>query len=503
MKYIKRFFIILVISVILTGCNFPLVQNNPEVTIADSSSEGSMEMQQDTPDTSSDESSSDSSSNQITLPESPSALIQPEDLTYLGAFRLPDGTDRPFTFEYGGNAMTLIPRNAIAGHLPGGLVITGHDRLPYGEMTNGGQVAEITIPQPVISNDVYTLPSAEFIQPFTDVAKGQFKGLDELPRIGLAYLNHSTTGPLIHIAWGAHFQEDEANRPSHGWFSPDFSNPSFKGEWYLKDVNLYSANGYLFKIPNDWAEQFTQGKQLAAGRYRDGGWSGMGPNIYVYQPWQTDGAAPGNETQIPAIELLAYENSEMTDNFDHALNGYSHADEWEGAAWLNTASGKMALIFTGTKAIGEKTWYGWRNPQGAEIPCIEAELRDQFTTCYQADGSPCPAEDLNGCSVHNDYRGWWSSEFEAQILFYNPDDLAMVAAGMMEPWQPQPYAVMSLEDVLFRNPDQVEKEMLGDGLQAIHRIGAATYDSQHGVLYVLEMFAEGAKPVVHVWQIHD
>ena len=503
MKYLKRLTTILVISFIFTSCNFPMVEDNPEVPIAAPITEEIVAPQQDTPDNSSEESVTDSNPNENIVFESPTALIQPEDLAYLGAFRLPDGAERPFTFEYGGNAMTLIPRDAIAGHLPGGLVITGHDRLPYGEMTNGGQVAEITIPQPVISNDVYAIPMAEFIQPFSDVARGQFMGLDELPRIGLAYLDHPSSGPFIHITWGAHFQEDEANRPSHAWFSPDFSNPNFQGEWYLENVNLYSANGYLFTIPEGWAEKFTQGRLLASGRYRDGGWSGMGPNIYAYQPWQSDGSVPGNESQIPAIQLLAYQNSEMAENFDQALNDYSHADEWEGAAWLSTKTGKMAIIFTGTKATGEKTWYGWRNPQGAEFPCIETELRNQFTTCYLANGSSCPAEDLNGCSGHNDYRGWWSSEFEAQILFYNPNDLAMVAAGMMEPWQPQPYVVMSLEDVLFKNPDQVETEMLGDGLQAIHRIGAATYDSQHGLLYVLEMFADGAKPVVHVWQVND
>ena len=503
MKRNRILTITLLVWFITASCNFPLVEDETELFIADPTTEEIVDTQQDTPELPSEETSSDSIANEIEIPESPTALIQPQDLFYLGAFRLPDGTDRPFTFEYGGNAMTLIPHDASEGNLPGSLVITGHDRLPYGEMTDGSQVAEVTIPQPVISKDVYALPIAEIIQPFADVAKGQFMGLDELPRIGLAYLDHPDTGPLIHIAWGAHFQEDDGNRPSHAWFSPDFSNPDFQGEWFLQGVNLYSANGYLFTIPEDWAEQFTQGKQLAAGRYRDGGWSGMGPNLYVYQPWLTDGSAPANGSQIPAIQLLAYENSEMADNFDHALNGYSHADEWEGAAWLSTITGKMAVIFTGTKATGEKTWYGWRNPQGAEFPCIETELRDQFTTCYLANGSPCPAEDLNGCSGHNDYRGWWSSAFEAQILFYNPDDLIKVAAGLIESWQPQPYAVLSLEDVLFHNPDQVEIEMLGDGIQAIHRIGAATFNPENGLLYVLELFADGAKPVVHVWQVND
>ncbi|MEE4193990.1 MAG: hypothetical protein V2J07_02215 [Anaerolineae bacterium] len=435
--------------------------------------------------------------------DSPTALIYPVDLQYLGAFRLPDGQDRPYTFEYGGNAMTLIPHEAKEDQLPGGLVITGHDRLPYGEMPDGDQIAEITIPQPIISDDVYMLPMAEFIQPFSDVARGHFSTLNELPRIGLAYLDDPATGPVIHIAWGAHFQEEESNAPSHGYFSIDFSNPDFQGEWFLGNFNLYAVNGYLFTIPQAWADQYTKGLPLASGRYRDGGWSGMGPNLFAYQPWDVNGNLPGHNEHVPAIPLLSYPPSFEIDTFEQAMDGYSHADEWEGAAWLVTPSGKMSVIFTGTKATGEKTWYGWANPKGAESPCIEVELRDQFTTCYLSSGSPCPQEDLTGCNGHNDYRGWWSSAFEAQILFYNPDDLAMVAAGAAEPWQPQPYARMSLEDVLFHNPDGTELEMLGEGIQAIHRIGAATVDNENGYLYVLELFAEGAKPVVHVWQVMD
>jgi hypothetical protein len=243
--------------------------------------------------------------------------------------------------------------------------------------------------------------------------------------------------------------------------------------------------------------------QLASGRFRDGGWSGMGPNLYAYQPWDEEGNPPKNNTRIPAIPLLSYPPSYESDSYAQAMKDYSHADEWEGAAWLTSPLGRMAVIFAGTKATGEKTWYGWRNPNGPEYPCIEAELRDQFTTCVLSTGISCPEEDLKGCNGHNDFRGWWSSAFEAQIIFYNPDDLAMVADNSAEAWQPQPYAMMSLEDVLFHNPDNTEAEMLGKGVQAIHRIGAATFDAENGYLYVLELFAEGAKPVVHVWQVLD
>ncbi|MGD1995128.1 MAG: hypothetical protein PVI59_18200, partial [Anaerolineae bacterium] len=174
----------------------------------------------------------------------PSAdLVQPSDLTYLGAFRLPGGEDPPRTFAYGGNAMTFNPDGdpSSADGTPGSLFITGHDRLAYGGLPDGSQVAEITIPTPVNSRNLEDLPVAAFLQDFHDVTAGYFTHLEEIPKIGIQYLDHPATGPLIHLCWGQHLQPpDEA---SHAWFSPDLSQPGFQGVWFIGDQNLYSTNG--------------------------------------------------------------------------------------------------------------------------------------------------------------------------------------------------------------------------------------------------------------------
>jgi hypothetical protein len=438
-------------------------------------------------------------------PSNETDLIQPENLQYLGAFRLPDDAERPNTFEYGGNAMTFSPAGNPQGAnegFPGSLFVMGHDRMPYGELPDGNQVAEISIPTPLIASDVYSLPMAAFLQPFSDVTQGHFTGLDELPRAGMAFLDTPQTGPLIHIGWGAHFQEESANQPSHGWFSPTLTSPGFQGEWWLADTSLYSVNGYLFTIPSDWASLYTDGMQLAAGRFRDGGWSGMGPALYAYRPWVDDSGTPApDDSLLPVIPLLQYESSYASEDFSRAMEGYAHPDEWEGGAWLTDANGRSAVIFAGTKAVGEKFWYGWQHPQGNQYPCIETEFVNEFVTCRLLDGTPCPSEDLQGCSGHNDARGWWSTAFSAQIIFYNPDDLANVAAGTLEPWQPQPYAILPIDDHLFLNPDNLEPDALGSGVQRRYRIGDVAFDAENGLLYVLELFAEGAKPVVHVWQL--
>lgn len=440
----------------------------------------------------------------LTLPALAETRLMPGDFAYLGAFRLPEDGDRPKTFAWGGNAMSFAPPGRHAardGDLPGSLFVMGHDRIAYGELPDGNQLAEISIPAPVIADRVAALPVARFLQPFADVAAGRFAGLDELPRTGLAWLDVPETGPKLHLGWGAHFQP-EPEVPSHGWISPDLAQPGFAGEWFIAAQSGYSTNGYLFTVPGAWADAHLGGRRLATGRYRDGGWSGMGPALFAYRPWIDAAGTPAPDgARLDAATLLKYPGSRETESFARAMYGYSHADEWEGGAWIETDGGKAAVIFAGTKSVGQKSWYGFVHPDGPDKVCVAGEFVGSFTVCRMADGTPCPAVDLTECAGHNGYRGWWSTRFEAQILFYDPADLAAVAAERMEPFAPQPYAVLAIDEHLFLNPAGIEPATLGTGVQRRYRIGAAAFDPEGGRLFVVELFADNDKPVVHVWQV--
>jgi len=433
------------------------------------------------------------------------SLIQPGDLVYLGAFRLPGGDTRPQTFAYGGNAMTFNP-NGDAGstdEFPGSLFIMGHDRLAYGELPDGNQVAEISIPAPVVSDNLAALNQAAFLQGFHDVTTGFFTTLEELPRIGMQYLDTPATGPKIHLAWGQHFQDDaDTQVASHAWFDPALSAPDMQGTWFIGNQSLYSVNGYMFEIPASWADEHAAGRYLGTGRFRDGGWSGMGPALFAYRPWVDGAGTPApSGTHLAETALLLYESSENTENIERCLDGYQHPDMWEGGAWMTTNAGRSGVLFAGTKATGAKYWYGYTNPAGPEYPCVDRASVGEFPVCRLADGTPCPAEDLTECAGHPDNRGWWSAHFDAQFILYDPADLARVAAGGMASWEPQPYASLDIDEYLFLNPARVEEDMLGTGVQRTYRIGAVAYDRNNELLYVLELFADEAKPVVHVWSV--
>ncbi len=444
--------------------------------------------------------------------------LHPSELTYLGAFKLPQvTTPEPAVWDWGGQAMTFFPDGDPGGgddSFPGSLFATGLDTENW--------VSELSIPAPSLSRDLGTLPDATTLQPFADVRDGLFALFTELPRVGIEYLppQGDQASEQLHLAWGQHFHDDpDLNiEPTHAWCDLDLELPHTQGAWWIGDQAtaddgfIYSVNDYVFALPEAWAAAHVGGRTLASGRFRDGGWSGMGPSLVAYGPW-LDGSPPGTapppETELSYRNLLLYSHTRGDDPTDHRLEGYSHADGWNGGAWL-TAEGKSAVVFAGSKGSGY-TWYGYYTPEGLPPPPLFGEgapcpyLVGEIM-CWQPDGvTPCTEEEIHGCDgadVDEESRGWWSSRFDAQLLYYDPADFAAVAAGTMEPWEPQPYALRDLDDHLFLNATQPDVTVyIGHGNQRHSRLGAPAYDRNRGLLYVLELFADDYRPLVHVFRL--
>ena len=389
-------------------------------------------------------------------------LIQPTDLEYVGAFGLPGGSNGT-SWEWGGNAMACCPKGDPQGPedgFGGSIFGTGHDWYQ--------QISEISIPVPVVSptKKLSDLNTATTLQGFQDIRGRLGVGQMELPRAGMAYLppQGAQTTDKLHFCWGEHYQE--AQVVSHGWCELDLSRPKAAGGWYLGDLANYSTNDYMFTIPEAWATANTPGKLLATGRFRDGGWSGQGPSLFAYGPWN-HGNPPAARTRLAATPLLLYSTSSYDEPVDRKMNGYHHADEWSGGAWL-TAGDRSAVIFVGTKGTGE-CWYGFANgvrwPENPPYPPV-----------------PPPP---------NDQRGWWSTGFEGQFVFYNPGHLAAVAKGTLKRYAPQPYASLNVDEHLFNVRSAQQK----------YHLGAASFDRTNGLLYVFEYRGDGDKPLVHVWRV--
>lgn len=444
--------------------------------------------------------------------------LQPSDLTYLGAFKLPEvSTGLPAVWDWGGQAMTFYPGGDPGGGsdgFPGSLFATGLDTENY--------VSEISIPAPSTSRNLAALNAATTLQPLTDVRAGLFASFVELPRVGIEYVP-AQAGQFsghLYLAWGQHFHDDPGLNigPTHARCDLDLDVPATEGAWWIGDATtaaqgfIYSVNGYLFSIPDAWADAHVGGRKLATGRYRDGGWSGRGPSLIAYGPW-LDGLAPGTppppDDELSYRTLLLYSHTRGDDPGSYRLNGYSHADSWFGGAWL-TAGSKSAVVFAGTKGAGY-TWYGFSTADGLAAPPLYGEgapcpYRVGEIMCTQPDGvTPCTAQELALCeseAVDPASRGWWASRFDAQLLFYDASDLAAVAAGTMQPYEPQPYASLDVDEHLFLNATQPDVTVyIGRGDQRHTRLGEPAYDRANGLLYVPELFADGYRPLIHVFQV--
>jgi len=398
-------------------------------------------------------------------------LIHAQDLIYRGYFRLPEGSGAS-DWDYSGHGLTHFPGGDPGGDsdgYPGSLFGFGHDHQLY--------VSEISIPAPMITNDPGAANIAVTIQPFSDLTDGIFRAEEMvIPRAGIAYLAHPQ--PRLHFTFGQHIQDFEE---SHGWAGLNLDRPEVQGPWVFDGYTNYVSNDYLFEIPPDWAQAIAPGSLLASGRAREGLWSGRGPGLFAYRPPDLDSPPPAGSVLQDVIPLLLY-GEQSTGQPDiisspaQAVIDYKEADHWWGGAWL-TDNDRAAVVFAGTKALGD-AWYGFANGVVWEHDCAE----DNPSTCPDVPDWPY------------DDRGFWADSYQAQLIFYDPAELAAVARGELDSWEPQIYDTLVLDEYLL-------DPTLNYGDYKRDLVGAVAFDRENGFLYLVERMADEYRSVIHVWEI--
>jgi len=393
----------------------------------------------------------------------PTGRIQPEDVTYLGAFRVQENWKPNYaTLEYSNAPIAYYPNGdpTSADAFPGSLFIGGH--------TYAGNVKEIRIPTPVISKTLASLPVATELQPFVDVTAG----LGSKP--GGAFIMGMTYVPSqdrILFTYSGDYSDTSADCDPAGmggglgWFSPSRSGQA--GLWYLANgssrLHPYTSLRYIMEIPQDWADANLQGNYLATGRHR--GWCPEGTNLYASAPWSTGTPAAGSN--VAATTLMQFGDFDEPARWSRE---HSSANAYQGGAWL-TAGSNAAQVITGIVDYDPAhSYYGYANW-----------------------ASPNQCEPSGTCVGS---RGWRAADPRAAVLFYDPQDLAAVANGTKPSWEVQWYAKLDIEPYMLRN---YAPTYLTTGADAETLL--ATFDRQNGYLYVSESFADGVKPVVHVFKV--
>ncbi len=398
-----------------------------------------------------------------------SVLLSAPDLVYRGAFAYPAGDD----WAYSGHALAYYPDGDAAGSgdgYPGSLYAAAHDQFDL--------VGEMSIPPPVVAADFADLPPAAELRGLSDITAGLLAaactacGTCECETWnvdGLEYLAFAPSrgnGPAsLKIAWNLRdwYNVGGENLDSLGWSDLDLGGA--QGVWHLgprPDDTFHSAktSDYLFKAPASFAAQHLGGKLLISGNHRLSGSPGgaQGPSMYASAPWQ-DGNPPADGQNLDALALVYYPwNLPCTENdFDACLYpGYRVDDTWGGGAWIEVG-GKTGILVAGRKGLGDN--------------------------CYGIAGIDCQPS-LCAPGEH----GWHSDPYEPQILFYDPAEIAEVAAATRQPWQALPYEIYRPVGEVF-DPD-------------CGQLSAITYDAERQLVYVTERAAGPfGETAVHVWQL--
>ncbi|MBK5938908.1 DUF4214 domain-containing protein [Halochromatium roseum] len=436
------------------------------------------------------------------LAPSTSARLQPEDLVYQGAFRLPD------SFDWGARGMGYTPTGDSGS---GSLLVTAFQGLvnatgePCWEGMTGceARFGEVAIPaseRGASASTWETLPVASLLFGPTAFDGGLAGRADDEHYVFVAGIEQiAVPGLSERMLYGSLNQ----------WYPEGvFGDASFPTLW-RSDENGANAEGlfhvgpsadpiyhgrkmgeYLFAVPQWYADAALGGRRLITGRARGtplqadpdtnpaaGG--SQGPTLFAFP---AEASAPAG-AELDALPLLYY-RARYPDCAGPDIGvggqvvscdfpGYSMSDDWTGAGFVSDGS-RHAIVILGLKA---------------STNCYYCDPAEPDPECPV---SPAPEECRRWC---NESRGYHGGPYRRQVLFYDIDELAAVAAGSREPWSVLPYATWEPHELLLQPVDG----------NVCAGTGGVAFDTDGQRLFLVERGLGGYDninaAVVHVWQI--
>lgn len=411
----------------------------------------------------------------------PEEQLQPGDLTYLGAFRLPD------EFNWGARGIAYRPTGDGGA---GSLLVTGFELLtdpahpgescwdPSWSCT--AQYGEVSIPTPATVVQWDDAPQAELLAALTAFDGGrastvhrEYVYVDDIayvPRrgtqtsdklygsINLWYAEGVIGEGTFPTVWMA----DLGGTHAVGLFEVGPDETPFHGR---------KAGAYLFSVPTWYADAYLGGRTLITGRSRGTPADGtepltirggsQGPTLMAFAPFDSD--APTGH--LDALPLLYYRvafpgcgGPNVGDPANCDYPDFTMCDEWSGGAFVDNGT-RRAIVLLGYKGLG--------------------------ANCYDEP----PVECHDPCS---DAHGYHCQPYERQVIFYDVHELAESAQGHQNPWVVQPYAIWRPSEFFLSG-------------SVCWNAGGVAYDPAGQRLFMVERgLGEGGlnAAVVHVWSVN-
>lgn len=408
-----------------------------------------------------------------------SKRLQPADLEYVGAFRLPDA------FNWGGRGICFYPGGDNGG---GTLLVTGFELLYDPAHPNEGcwneswncfaYFGEVAIPQPVKSSNWESLPEAALINPLRSYDGGLAAGVhrEYVFVSGIQYVPRRGTQSTDKIygsinLWFAEGAYGEDTFPTV-WFS-NMDGTSARGMFYVgPNEDPYHGRkmgSYLFTVPSWYADAYLGGRTLVTGRSRgtplageavstDGG--SQGPTLFAFHPFDNDNPS-GNLDALPMLYYrVKFPGCAGPNVGDKAVCDYpdfTMCDDWTGGAFVESGE-KKAILLLGYKGLGNN--------------------------CYDEPPVDCHDE----C---NNSHGYHCQPYERQVIFYDVAEIGKNALGKQDPWSVVPYTIWRPGEFYMQgNP--------------CWNAGGMAFDAAGKRLFMVERgFGEGESNslVVHVWRV--
>lgn len=393
-------------------------------------------------------------------------LIFSSDLTYLGAFRVPQdryGCENwdSCTYSYGGKSLAYNPD----GNGGAGSLFSGGNQV-------FGNIAEMSIPDLVITDDISQLHIATNLQDFADPVDGHRNELfaDGSLQSGSVYIGGLMKWGSSLIGTVYHYYPGDPQYRTHFKSTTDLSNVSDVARLYEVGVNgvgRYLA-GYMCAIPDE--HQASLGGQAITGH--GGGnvvsTTSTGPSLWVFDP-----DSIGTTDPVPATPLAYYLSPTfLGGGTEHDQSDYANTTStFVGAAF---PSGTDSILVFGRHGMGE--------------PCY-----GEPTDNEAMGGEPVPGEPgVQYCytPVGGESKGYFAPPYVYRVWAYSVSELLAVKNNQKTPQQAMPYAIFNLTLPFSK----------GDG-----KIAGVTYDDTTRKLYVSQEIGEvgqyDVKPIIHVFRV--
>ena len=389
-------------------------------------------------------------------------LLQSKDLTYLGAFRVPQGDlggPKYHGLSYGGSAIAYNPAK-------NSLFIVGHDHDQL--------VAEISIPAPVASVNPNRLNTARVLQNLSDITEGNLRRIkaggsvetsNKVKIGGLLVVGNLLIGSVYNF-----YDGEKSAVLSHFTSGKNLSAAGdFKGMYRVgSPPQVPQAGfvaGYMAEIPTEY--RATLGGTALTGQAGISivSRTSWGPAAFAFEP-----ARLGIDNPVPAMPLVHYPLEHQTlGAWGHPLPPNSRIALGDAITGVVFPSGSRSILFTGKHGQGASCYGvgGAKDPGGH--PGVEY--------CYDPDDSS---------------KGTHSWPYINQVWAYDVNDFTAVRSGQKKPWDVIPYAVWSLPlpaaQQLFTVPT-----------------GASAYDESGRKLYLVQVGADNSPtwglPLIHVFRV--